>query len=246
MKIAVLSDVHSNLEALSACVAHANGQGVEAFVGLGDFVNYGADPGPTLDALMALPGFIAVIGNHDEATFREPRCWPSGSEIEHAAAWTRKRLSAAHLEFLRDLQYLRRAHGAAFAHAAFDVPDNWEYVVRPKQAKKCFKAVTDRLLFMGHVHVPAIFRQGADGAVDEIGITPGVVHRFMPGFRYLVNVGSVGQPRDQNPEACFAIYDAADASVRFERVAYDVARAADKIRAAGLHSFYADRLARGQ
>lgn len=245
MKIAVLSDIHGNLEALTACVARANDQGVEAFVGLGDFVNYGADPGPTLDALMALPGFIAVIGNHDEAMFRETR-WPRDSEVEHAAAWTRDRLSAAHLAFLRELHYVRRAHGVAFAHAAFDFPDNWEYVVKPRQARKCFRAVTDRLLFMGHVHVPAIFRQGADGAVDEIGATPGIVHRFVPGLRYLVNVGSVGQPRDENPEACFVIYDKADASVRFERVTYDVARAADKIRAAGLHPFYADRLARGQ
>lgn len=245
MKIAVLSDIHSNSEALSACVTNAFEAGAEAFVGLGDFVNYGADPVATLDALMALPDLIAVLGNHDEGMFLAPH-WPRGSEIERAAAWTRARLSPRHIAFLKELPYAQRAHGAVFAHASFNFPDDWPYIVKPKQAKRCFKTVHDRLLFLGHVHVPSLFSQSPDGEIDEIIPEPEHVYALDAQRRYLINVGSVGQPRDGNNRACFVLYDSAVQTLSFRRVAYDFATTADKIRAAGLHPFYADRLKRGE
>lgn len=245
MKIGVLSDVHSNLEALQACCAYAEQQGVAAYVGLGDFVNYGPDPVATLDALMALPHLIAVLGNHDEAMFREPM-WSSSSELGHATAWTRARLTREHLAFLRDLPYIQCAHGAVFAHAAFDFPGNWEYVVKPKQAKKCFKATHGRRLFLGHVHKPGVFCEAPDGSIEELQPQAGHAYRLALDRRYLINAGSVGQPRDGHNTACFVIYDEAAQAISFHRVAYDFAETARKIRAARLHPFYADRLAVGQ
>lgn len=245
MKIAVLSDIHSNIEALEACLQVAARHGVDGYACLGDSVNYGADPVATLDRIMALPRLIAVLGNHDEAMFLAPR-WSLASELEHCAAWTRRQLRPEHLDFLRGLPYLQRAHGAVFAHAVMDYPNSWEYVVEAKQAERCFKAVRERLLFLGHVHIPYLFRQGRDGRVEEIEPRPGETYALSPDDRYLVNVGSVGQPRDGDNGASFVIYDVAAASLRFERVAYDVAAAAAKIRRAGLHPFFAERLAAGQ
>jgi diadenosine tetraphosphatase ApaH/serine/threonine PP2A family protein phosphatase len=245
VKVAVLSDIHSNLEALDACLAVATARGVGAFACLGDLVNYGADPAATLDRIMRLPGLIAVLGNHDEAMFLPPR-WPVGSEVEHAAAWTRQRLQPEHVNFLRDLAYVQHAHGAAFAHAAFDAPSKWEYVVTSRQAQRSFKVMRASLLFFGHVHVPCIFTERADGGLEELDPEAGHTYPLAGDRRYLVNVGSVGQPRDGNNAACFVIYDSAARSVTFERVGYAHAAAAEKIRAAGLHPFYAERLASGQ
>jgi predicted phosphodiesterase len=245
MKIAVLSDIHSNIEALEACLAVAERHNVAAYACLGDSVNYGADPVATLNRIMALPGLIAVLGNHDESMFLAPS-WSASSKVEQTAAWTRQQLQPAHLKFLRGLPYVQRGHGAVFAHAALDFPADWEYVVEPGQARRCFKAVRGRLLFLGHVHVPCIFRQRPDGVVEEIEPESNRPYALADDSRYLVNVGSVGQPRDGDNTACFVTYDAAIGELTFKRVPYDFTRAAKKIRRAGLHPFYAERLALGQ
>jgi predicted phosphodiesterase len=244
VKIAVISDIHSNLEALEACRLEAQRDGVEAFVCLGDMVNYGPDPGPTLDRIMSLPGLIAVLGNHDEAMFREPM-WSTSSEVEQAAAWTRSQLRPEHLAFLKDLHYVQHAHGAAFAHAAFDFPDNWEYVVNRQQARRAFNAVSARLMFFGHVHWPQIFVQTTDRDIELIDPLADERYPLSDGCRYLVNVGSVGQPRDGINTACFVVYDDQARSIYFRRAAYDYAATASKILATGLHPFFAERLARG-
>ena len=244
MKVAVISDVHSNLEALEACLTEAMRQNVQAFVCLGDMVNYGPDPGATLDRIMSLPGLIAVLGNHDEAMFRDPM-WSASSEVEQAAAWTRRQLRAEHLAFLRDLHYVQYAHGAAFAHAAFDFPDNWEYVVDRKQAKRAFSAVTAGVMFYGHVHWPQIFVLAASGAIEIIDPLEDEEYPLREDCRYLVNVGSVGQPRDGINRACFVIYDDRARSIFYRRVTYNHAATAEKILAAGIHPFFAERLARG-
>jgi len=244
VKIAVISDIHSNLEALEACRDAALQDGVEAFVCLGDIVNYGPDPGPTLDRVMSLPGLIAVLGNHDEAMFREPM-WSAASEVEEAAAWTRGQLRPEHLAFLKDLHYIQYAYGAVFAHASFDYPDNWEYVVNPKQAKRAFSAVSAPVMFFGHVHWPQIFVRTSSGDIESVEPLAGESYPLRDDCRYLVNVGSVGQPRDGINTSCFVVYDDQARSIVFRRASYDHTTTADKILAAGLHPFFAERLARG-
>jgi diadenosine tetraphosphatase ApaH/serine/threonine PP2A family protein phosphatase len=246
VKLAVFSDIHSNIEALDACLLRAAELGADGYVCLGDTVNYGADPTATLDRLLAIPGLTTVLGNHDEGMFLEPS-WSPSSEIERAAAWTRQQLQARHIAFLRDLPYLHQAHGAAFAHATFDFPNSWDYIVDARGAKRCFAAVPDvAALFLGHVHVPLVFEATADGKVLKIEPPAQRSYLLPAGSRCLVNVGSVGQPRDGDNAACFVVYDSVARSIEFERVRYAFTRTAEKIRRAGLHEFYAERLAVGQ
>lgn len=246
MKLAVISDIHSNIEALDACLLRAGEIGVDGYVCLGDIVNYGPDPSATLDRVIETPGLLAVLGNHDEGMFLAPN-WSSSSEIERAAAWTRQQLQPHHIAYLQDLPYVQYAHGAAFAHATFDFPNSWTYVVDVRQAKRCFTAIPDiAALFLGHVHVPLIFEVTGDSEILEIEPPAERCYVLPAGSRCLVNVGSVGQPRDGDNAACFVVYDSVARTIAFERVRYEFTRTAAKIRRAGLHEFYAERLALGQ
>lgn len=160
--------------------------------------------------------------------------------------WTRQQLTADHVAFLQDLPYVQFAYDAAFAHAAFDFPDNWEYVVEPKQARRCLKVTGARVHFLGHVHVPMLFVENPGGTVEQVTPEASRPCRLAADRRYLINVGSVGQPRDGNNAACFVLYDADAGEVSFQRVAYDYRKTARKIATTGLHAFYGERLAVGK
>ncbi len=245
MRIAILSDIHSNLEALERVCEHAAAHAAERYVCLGDFIGYGADPGPTLERVMALPGLIAVRGNHDEALFRElgRGAFP---EIRQAIAWTRERLSPVQLNFLADLPLLVRAGRLTYAHASANQPDAWEYLRQPDQILACLDAAATPMTFIGHVHVPRVFYETAAGAVRELVPQDGMPVPLSTSGRYVVNVGSVGQPRDGNNAACYVLYDDIAHEVTFHRLAYDYVTTAGKIRDAGLSPFFAERLAYGR
>lgn len=245
MRQAVLSDIHSNLEALERCLAHARTQGVERYVCLGDVVGYGADPAAVAERLFVLPGLLLVRGNHDEALLRDvdEALWPGVAE---SLAWTRAQLSAAELERLASAPYLCREGTATFVHASAHRPEAWEYIWSPEQARACMQAAGTPLTFIGHVHVPMVFYETPGGALRALSPPPGVAIPLSPRARYVINVGSVGQPRDGISAASYVIYDDNAGEVTFHRVAYDHASAAAKIRAAGLDPFFAERLAYGR
>jgi diadenosine tetraphosphatase ApaH/serine/threonine PP2A family protein phosphatase len=244
MRLAILSDVHGNLEALTACTAHARAQGAQGFVCLGDFVGYGAEPEATLKLLRALPGFKAVRGNHDEALFAAPApLAPPG--VNGAIAWTRTRLSPESLAYLESLPYLYRAGAATYAHASAHRPGDWDYLTQPGQIGDCLEAAGTPLAFIGHVHVPRVFYETPGGAIRELEPLAGIAVPLSAQARYVINVGSVGQPRDGNNAACYVLYDEEGATLTFHRLAYDYFETAAKIRAAGLNLFFAERLARG-
>lgn len=245
MRIAVISDVHSNLEALERCLAHARTQGAERYACLGDMVGYGADPADTLQLIMSLPGLIAVRGNHDESLFRDPGDGaPPG--VREASAWTRTRLSTAQLGFLNRLPYVRREAVATYVHASAAEPARWEYVRGVEQAARCLAASDTPLTFIGHVHEARIFYETAGGALRVFAPANGEAIPLSPHSRYLIDVGSVGQPRDGNAATGYVLYDEGRAEVTFHRLAYDYQSTARKIRAAGLNPFYAERLAWGR
>lgn len=245
MKIAVLSDIHSNLEALEACCRLARQQGVERFACLGDFVGYGADPVATLDLVLSLPGLIAVLGNHDESIIVFGKEAVPNPFVRHTREWARRRLRPEHLEYLRSLPYVHAEKDVTYVHASARHPHDWEYLRNVRQAEACLRAARTSLVFIGHGHVPTIFCRGAGGVTTEMDAAEGAPLVLEPGNAYVVNVGSVGQPRDGNSAACFAIHDDNARTVTFHRVAYDHAAAAAKIRAAGFDPFFADRLSRG-
>ena len=241
MKIAILSDIHSNLEALQACYRKASAAGVDQYICLGDIIGYGADPVATLEMVMSLPGLVAVRGNHDEAalTGRYPGVKKS---IQDAILWTHQRLSAEHLKFISELPYVRTLNGAVYAHASLQQPEKWTYLTHPEQIKKNIDMADQPLIFIGHTHLPMFYYETSQRLVKELHPKEGVALPIYQQRRYLVNVGSVGQPRDGNSAASFVIHDTTKAEVTFYRAAYDFTETAKKILEADLAPHFAKRL----
>lgn len=244
MKIAILSDIHSNLEALTACHERALAHGVEKFVCLGDCVGYGPDPVATMDLLMSLPGLIAVLGNHDEHVIVEGESLPS-PQVKQAVDWTRNQLRRDQLDFLGALPYLRIEGGVTYVHATAARPYEWEYLLAPAQVWECMQAAETSIVFIGHVHIPAIYRETRTSSAELVELQADIPIALNPSQCHVVNVGSVGQPRDNDNRASFVIYDEEQNSVTFLRVPYDFAATGRKIVQAGLHPFFAERLAAG-
>lgn len=241
MRVAVLSDIHANLEALRAVLADCAGR-ADVLLCLGDVVGYGADPEACLE-LVAARCHAVVAGNHDYAvTGRLDLDW-FNPYARAAAEWTAARLSDDARAWLAALPVAREFAGATLVHASPAGPEEWEYLLSAEDGYAVFGAFTTRLCFVGHSHVPAVWGTGSWGRrwwprADEVSVHPG--------GRYLVNVGAVGQPRDRDPRAAYVLWDEDERRVTVRRVPYDVATAQRKIREAGLPEFLADRLARGR
>lgn len=246
MRIALLTDLHANHEALSACLEHARSNGAERFVFLGDLVGYGADPARVVDTVMALVerGAVAVLGNHDQAVAGSagPQMHP---EARQAIEWTRERLSPAQIEFLRELPLAVEAEDRLYVHANAWSPGDWEYITTPFDAGRSMRATSRRLTFCGHVHEPTLFHMAADGRVAGFLPVPGTGIPLSPRRRWLVIPGAAGQPRDGNPAAGYALFDEATNLATWFRVAYDHVTAARKIRGSGLPPIFAARLEAG-
>lgn len=247
MRIALLADIHSNLEALQACLAHARREGAERYAFLGDLLGYGADPLACLDlvAQMAARGAPVVRGNHDAAclggSLHEMSLTP-----REAIYWTRKQLGPREREFLAGLPLSVAEADRLYVHASADRPEAWTYITGAKEAAASFAATSARVSFVGHVHHPLVYFTTPEGAPRAFAPVPGVPIPLSDYRRWLVIVGSVGQPRDGNPAACYAIHDAASGAYTQFRVPYDAHAAAMKVRAAGLPERLAWRLTVGQ
>jgi len=232
--------VHGNLEALRAVLADSAGQ-VDAVLCLGDTVGYGADPLACIE-LIAERAEAIVAGNHEHAVAgRLDLSW-FNRYARAAAEWTRERLDGTHREWLGALPLVREIGDATLVHASPAQPDEWEYLVTAEDGFAAFSHFTTRWCFVGHSHVPGAWSLGSSGPDHELG--PAAV-RSEPGRRYIVNVGSVGQPRDRDPRATWALWDVEAGRVELRRVPYDVDGARRKIVEAGLPRFLADRLAAG-
>lgn len=241
---AILSDIHSNLEALETCVAHAREQGVTHFACLGDCVGYGADPVPTLDLLRSLPHLILIRGNHDEALFEDDPIDVPG--IREALDWTSTQLEPVHCDLLENAPYLLTLGDVTYTHASAHEPRAWEYLRKPQQIRDCLAATDAHVTFIGHVHVPMVFCLTADDSLREHNPESGVPVALAKDCRYVINVGSVGQPRDGNNETGYALYDSDAGTVTLYRLPYDYLSAAAKILDAGLSAHFAERLLSGE
>jgi diadenosine tetraphosphatase ApaH/serine/threonine PP2A family protein phosphatase len=246
MRIALLTDIHANREALTACLDHAAEAGAERYVFLGDYVGYGADPGFAVDTVAdyVRRGAVALLGNHDAAVLSTGR---AGMNAAAAAAvdWTRKQLTPAQRDFLASLPLTRREGNRLYVHASARMPEDWDYVSDLESAAQSFGATNARLTFCGHVHAPTLYHLTPTGKLASFD--PGErVDIPLTGYRrWLIVVGSVGQPRDRNPAACYAMLDDATDVLTFFRVPYDIETASDKIRRAGLPEWLALRLFEG-
>jgi diadenosine tetraphosphatase ApaH/serine/threonine PP2A family protein phosphatase len=248
-KLALLADLHSNLEAVTACLAHAERAGADAWAFLGDLVGYGADPDAVLDLVIehVRRGAVVVRGNHDDAALDPRGAEGMNGAAEAAAEWTRRRISKHHREFLAGLPYLERREDMLFVHGSSAAPEKHLYVTDPRSAAFSLAAAgSASYVLCGHVHEPVLYYTGGGPRPLAFRPVPGVAIPTPPRKRWLAVVGSAGQPRDGNTAACYALLDRERATLTFHRIPYDWARAAEKIRAAGLPERLAVRLARGE
>ena len=249
MKIALLSDVHANLRALEACLAHAAEQGTGRLAILGDLVGYGAQPAEVVQRIRGLAdaGAVVLRGNHDQHTVTPPV--QARSLDQSGAAWTHERLDKDALDFLERLPLTATLGTALLVHASADSPGRWHYVDNERRAEASLDAASldpdVRYVFCGHVHQQTLYFHGAGQGLMRFQPTPGVLIP-VPAHRYwLATVGSVGQPRDGNTKAMYALFDPELAELTFHRVAYDHLAAAADVRAAGLPEYFAQRLEAG-
>jgi len=240
MKYAIIADIHANLEALQVVLEDIKAQKCTHVACLGDVVGYGANPKECLEIIRTM-NIPVVKGNHDEMCSVEENMEGFNPHAAEAVLWTRQQLNDDDKKWLRELKYVRLVASFSIVHATLDMPQRWGYVFDKLAAAASFTYQNTSVCFFGHTHVPVAF-------IRDSVVRGGTYSKFKvePGRKYFVNVGSIGQPRDNNPKAAYVIYDMDEASIEMRRLDYDIPTAQQKILAAGLPARLAERLALGK
>jgi diadenosine tetraphosphatase ApaH/serine/threonine PP2A family protein phosphatase len=246
LRLAIFADIHANRQAFSACLDAARARGAERMICLGDIVGYGADPEWAVETVMNLveDGAIAVVGNHDNAVVSSSESM--NAEAQAAIEWTRGRLSAPQRRFLAELPLKHQDGDRLYVHSEASHPARWHYVRSTADAARSIEATDAHVTFCGHIHKPALYSMSAAAKLTSFIPTSEMPVQLLGGRRWLAVLGSVGQPRDGNPAAAYAMLDTKSQEITFCRVPYDVVAAADRIRANGLPHWLADRLLIGR
>jgi len=229
MRIAVISDIHSNLPALLRTFEVIDQLSVDRVYCLGDIVGYGPSPNECVSAVQERCASV-VKGNHDCGVIGELPLEHFNTYGQSAIRWTRKHITKKNAEYLSSLPLLRVMDDITLVHASPLHPEDWRYIFSWPDADRCFSAFSTCICFIGHTHIPVIV--GEDGSVNM----------FRKGKRFLINVGSIGQARDGNPRATFGLLDTESVSFEILRVAYDIEATASAILAARLPDYLAHRL----
>lgn len=256
MKLALISDIHANLQAFDAVLEHAAGQGVGRVAVLGDSVGYGGDPSAVVQRLMALSatGAWVVKGNHDAAAVSPPpRVGADGrpaSAQDLGAHWTHDQLDGHERAYLDQLPLTVCEPPCLLVHASADAPAAWRYVEDEQVADASLRAACAqpgvRYVFGGHVHRQCLFYRGSGRSLMRFDPHPGTPIPVPSHRQWLATVGSAGQPRDGDPRAMYAVLDTAAEQLCFHRVPYDHIAAAAAIRGSGLPGWFAERLEHGR
>ena len=240
MKYAIIADIHGNIDAFQVVLDDISAQNATHIVCLGDVVGYNARPKECLKIVrdMNIP---CVKGNHDEYCSTDNHLEGFNPHAADAVHWTRNQLSEDDKKWLRELKYTRMAANFTMVHATLDAPDRWGYVFDKLAAAASFPYQTTQMCFFGHTHVPVAFMR------DTV-VRGGTYSKFKidPSKKYFINVGAVGQPRDNNPKSAYVMYDMEAGTIELRRLEYDIAAAQAKIREAGLPERLAERLAYGR
>jgi predicted phosphodiesterase len=241
VKYGILGDIHANLEALQTVIEFAEGQGVKQFLSVGDIVGYGANPKECIEIVNEL-NIPVVAGNHDYAVAGKLDVEFFNSYAKQAVLWTREAIGKDWLEWLSNIKLVNVYNEIiTLVHGSLNFPDMFDYIQTSYDAHLSLEMLKTRVCFLGHSHVPISFFSG-----------PAVSYSMqqeidMRGFeKVLINVGSVGQPRDENSKAAFAIFDDEEDKVEIHRLEYDVDKAAQKILDAGMPDILAERLYHGR
>jgi len=240
LRYGIIADIHANFEALEAVLGVLEEREVDVYLSTGDIVGYGADPKACLDRIREL-GTLVTAGNHDWAVSNRLSLDYFNAYAREAIYWTQERLTEADIRYLDELPLTRREDDITLVHGTLYSPENFDYLLTSYDAHLSFQLQETPLCLVGHSHVPITFL--LDGTVtftlsNEIDLS-GV-------DRAIVNPGSVGQPRDENPRAAVGIYDSETLKLTIERVEYDIEAATSKILRAGLPEVLAERLWHGR
>lgn len=245
MRIGILGDIHSNLEALTNVIEAMRSERVDHWVQVGDIVGYGPDPRPCLDLVQAQHCTVCM-GNHDAAVVGHLDTDYFNAYARIAIEWTRAQLRTQDVDFLRGLPLVVKHHEYTLVHGTLHMPELFGYVLTQVEAKESMRLQETRMSFVGHSHVPAVYIQRNGNENDlEVVYDSELELDLGDATKVLMNVGSVGQPRDEDPRAAYALYDTDRKTIAIRRVSYDIRTTQTKIRAAGLPDVLADRLALG-
>ncbi len=241
MRYIIFSDLHSNLESLRAFEQQIAAIPHDKIVCLGDTVGYGADPNACLDWVRQRAD-IVLGGNHDYAAVQRTDTAYFNSWAYQSCLWTREQLSDKNIRFLKSLPCELQEDGIHWVHSSPFEPESWHYVTSRSDGRMHFDHFTAPLCFLGHSHQPVILDEAPDGSIEDYVSD---VWDLEDGHRYIVNVGSLGQPRDHNPDPCFVVLDRNVKTLHYHRYSYDIESAGKKILDNGLPSALADRLQEG-
>ncbi|MGD9898398.1 MAG: metallophosphoesterase [Calditrichaceae bacterium] len=236
MIIAVLSDIHGNLEALEAVFRYIDENPVDKIYCLGDIVGYGPNPNECVE-LIRERSDITLMGNHDYAALGLANIEYFNEYAKMSTYWTINNLKKENEDFLRKLPFTHQNGRIMLVHASPANPPYWHYILSFQEAKKELQTFDESICFVGHSHVPVIFSK--DKAYKQ---SPFMIEQNQ---KYIVNVGSVGQPRDGNAKSCFVVFDESTGELKHVRLEYDVEKTYKKIIRAGLPVFLAERLLKG-
>lgn len=242
MKICLISDIHANKEALDAVLQDSQKQDPDLYICLGDLVGYGASPNEVMNIIRPLVSFT-TMGNHDAAVagYMDYRFYYEAARS--VLDWTKEQLSEENMEYLKSLPYFRIDKDACFVHGEPIAPQDFNYLYTLEQANALAMnfELLQQVTFVGHSHLQRAFEmtptQVAELPIDSI--------IMQPERKYAFAIGSVGQPRDYNPDAAYVTFDTEKREVRFFRVPYDIDQSADRILKAGLPEYFASRLYSG-
>ena len=239
MKYAIVSDIHSNLEALEVALSEIKKRRTDKIISLGDIVGYGANPSECLKQITEEAEEL-VMGNHDQAVEDVSLRNEFNDWAREAIEWTAKMLTPNEKKKIRDFSpiVINRNEHVTWSHSSIHEPDQFHYLFQTTDAEPSFKKLETRIGFFGHTHIPFLFsRKG-----NEARYLPAGQYQLFKDDSYLINPGSVGQPRDKNSKLSFALFNSENLLLEIVRLDYDNHKAADKIRKAGLPEFLADRL----
>lgn len=242
MRYAILSDIHGNLEALQSVIQDIEKKSVDPIICLGDIVGYGPNPNECIQMIKATAK-INLAGNHDYAPMGKIDTSYFNHYAKLAIEWTRTELKAESEAFLANLPLSATFNGNLFVHATPYRPDEWNYIFSIDDAIKNFMAFEEQICFIGHSHSPVIFVESNN---HHYRVSLETQMTILDNERYIINIGSVGQPRDLNPRSAYAIYDTDTQTYRLNRVEYDIYKTQKKMKEAGLPDFLIARLQVGQ
>ena len=236
MKIGLISDIHSNLEALSAVISRLEKMNVDRVICLGDIVGYGANPVECIK-LVREKCDVVLAGNHDFAVAGNLSISWFNQDALDSVIWTKKNIDDNMSNYLSSLPLTYVKEDVVYVHATPHKPEKWSYIVSMEDALYEFRYFRGSLAFVGHSHIAGIYCHDGSTHKNEINLERSK--------RYIINIGSIGQPRDGNPDAAFAVYDDDHKRVNIEREPYDIDSAAQKIYDASLPEYLASRLSKG-